>query len=114
MFKNITSAVFVTTLATLPVSAQAQDVPPEVVISYADLNLESKAGEEILERRIRKAVEKVCGGPALKINLSFARPIRECVKQVSLDAAKAKNAAVASYNAERLAIRDRKIRLAAR
>lgn len=114
MFKIITAAALATTLTAMPIAAQAEEQLPEVVISYADLNLDSKAGREILDRRISRAVEKVCGGPALQPNLSFARPIRKCVSQVSMAASKAKDLAVASYSEERLALKDRKIRFAAR
>ena len=41
--------------------ALAQNGPAQVSVSYADLDLSSRAGVRTLDRRIRSAVEQACG-----------------------------------------------------
>ena len=41
--------------------ALAQNGPAQVAVSYADLDLSSRAGVRTLDRRIRTAVEQACG-----------------------------------------------------
>jgi UrcA family protein len=40
--------------------ASADDDPKRVVVSFADLNLESRRGTEVLNQRIHHAAERVC------------------------------------------------------
>ncbi len=51
-----------------------------LLVSFADLNLNSERGVEILDRRIRHAVEQVCGGQP-QSNLMFGGPMRQCQRE---------------------------------
>ncbi len=61
MQKTITAfaAVFVATSLVLPTVSQAAE-PNSVRVSYADLNLASAPGQQILEHRIVRAAKIVC------------------------------------------------------
>ena len=100
-------------LAVWSAPALAKESGAQVEVSYADLNLSSKIGQDILERRILNAVQIVCGGPA-QPNITFGRPVRECIKSATGEAMKAHQLAVANYKTRRLALRDRKVRFAVR
>ena len=111
MLNMVTAAAIALAVSGAP--ALAQQAGAQVEVSYADLNLSSKAGQDILERRIHHATQIVCGGPA-EPNITFGKPVRECMKKATLDAMAARDLAVANYKAGRVALRDRKIRFAIR
>jgi UrcA family protein len=46
--------------AGVPAAALAQDVYPEVHVSYRDLDLRQPAGVKVFDRRLRQAVRAVC------------------------------------------------------
>jgi UrcA family protein len=54
-----------------PASAQTR------IVSYADLDLSSPEGQEALDRRIRTAVEQVCGRP-YPTDLVSQQHVRRC------------------------------------
>lgn len=76
------------------VQATAADsqVQPQAVntisVSYADLNLESAAGRDTLQKRIDRAAEKVCGPQSARLAGSLSRAVKaqECFQQARLDA----------------------------
>jgi len=107
----IASAAIAIAFSSAPATAGNEE--PQVEISYADLNLESKAGQDTLEFRIRSAIQEVCGGPA-QPNIAFGRPVRKCISKATAEGMKAHQMAVASYKTQRLALRDRKVRFAIR
>jgi len=109
--KIIAAAAIALAVSSTP--AIAGEKGAQVEVSYADLNLSSQAGQDILERRIRSAVQEVCGGPA-QPNITFGRPVRECIKKATSEAMAAHELAVANYRTQRLALRDRKVRFAIR
>lgn len=41
--------------------ALADETRPDMVVSYADLDLSSEAGQKVLEKRIDAAAKKYCG-----------------------------------------------------
>lgn len=45
-----------------PVFAQTLDTAPSVSVKYGDLNLGSRAGAQVLLKRIEAAANTVCGG----------------------------------------------------
>jgi len=60
MLKTLTALAL---LAAAPVAANAQTAPQtgaSVTIGYADLNLASRSGVAELDRRIARAIDKVC------------------------------------------------------
>jgi UrcA family protein len=60
------AALVLTTFAT-DVHAQANNDPPTVRVSYADLNLSTQTGRAELSARIDHAVDGVCGRPPLTV-----------------------------------------------
>lgn len=42
------------------VPALAEDDPPSITVKFGDLNLDNRAGAEILYRRLQKAAMRVC------------------------------------------------------
>lgn len=109
---NIIAAAAIA-LAVSSAPTTAGDKATQVEVSYADLNLESQVGQEILDRRLRNAVEIACGGPA-QPNLVFGRAVHKCIAKMMPIAEAEAELAVASYKTQRLALRDRKIRFAIR
>ena len=63
--------------AALPLSAMARDESPTENVPYGDLNLATEAGVETLDRRLDRAVERVCGVAAPR-SLGVNRIIEEC------------------------------------
>lgn len=61
-----------------PVPGVLVSAPDYRVVSYADLNLDSEAGQEVLSRRIRNAAEEVC--PDVGRLLVMAAYRRECLR----------------------------------
>lgn len=59
----------------------AKPIAPQVrVVSYADLDLSSAAGQARLERRIQAAVRDVCG-EANSADLARRQSARECIAE---------------------------------
>jgi len=69
---------------------------PKQVVSYADLNMDSMAGASALYHRIRRAAERVCGGPVDERELSTAARLRFCKEQAVERAVDSINSAVLS------------------
>ena len=61
-------------VAAVPAVAQA---PEGIEVSYADLNLASTAGRQVLDRRIAGAAEQLCGKFS-PVDLSFAEAVQAC------------------------------------
>ena len=61
--------------------AFAKPVTPETrVVSYADLDLSTAAGQARLDRRIEAAVRQVCGA-ATNFELARRQAVRDCVAE---------------------------------
>ncbi len=50
-----------------------------VRVAYADLNLQSAQGQEVLQKRIRTALRMVCPRPDLPASLREIKTHRECI-----------------------------------
>lgn len=50
-----------------------------IAVSYADLNLASTSGLDLLYRRVKSAANKVCGVENMKVSLDIVRNNRACV-----------------------------------
>lgn len=72
-----------------------------VRVSHADLNLASAAGQEILDRRIKRAAEKVCG--RLNGTLRTDMKVRKCRRGAIAAAQPSRDLAISNYSGERLA-----------
>ena len=68
-----------------PTPAAAAEPLPTRVVSYADLNLATEAGQRRLQRRIDHAARSVCA-PLDGRSLKEAAAWRECVAQASTGA----------------------------
>ena len=55
-------------------------------ISYADLNLDNRAGAEVMLARIERAVGRVCGQRTGTIPLAFRVRIERCMEEETADA----------------------------
>jgi UrcA family protein len=66
-------------------AARADDSPPQVKVSYADLNLSSTQGAEALYRRIKSAAGEVCY-PREERNLALMANRRACIQKAISDA----------------------------
>ena len=63
--------------------AFAKPIAPEVrVVSYADLDVSTAAGQARLERRIQAAVRDVCGA-APSYDLARRQAVQECITETS-------------------------------
>lgn len=82
---------------TASASAQARTTK-SVEVSYADLDLSSDAGQNILDGRIKGAVRKVCGGYE-RMNLSQIADHSNCVEEANLSAKRAKVSLIAQATA---------------
>lgn len=110
-FTKIAATIALGTATAFTVPAAAQDAP-QVSVSFADLNLSSQSGVEILDRRIDKAISDVCGGMAprdVRRNLQF----KACVKETTAMVQPERDLAVSDYREGRLAMGNRVIRFAA-
>ena len=67
--------------------------PEGITVSYADLNLASVAGRDILDRRIAGAAEQLCG-QARPVELSWAAAVETCRAETIALTQPQRNAAV--------------------
>jgi UrcA family protein len=75
--------------AALAAGAQAADVP-QVHVKYADLNLNTAAGANVLYRRIRGAADQVCGVSSTR-ELARLEQAKTCAAHAVADAVAAVN-----------------------
>jgi UrcA family protein len=88
------SMLIVVSWAMAPAASQAEE-PISVGVSYADLNLSSTTGQQILQRRIAYAAMSVCG-VADHRDLKFSSAVSDCRAGAIGDAQPAYAAAVAA------------------
>jgi UrcA family protein len=73
------------TLISTPAFAQAvqtnDEGPRQSAVSYADLNLNTQGGHDVLVARIHRAAESVCGPEPDSRDLKRLGPYRQCMKQ---------------------------------
>ena len=60
--------------------------PPTAIVSFADLNMQSNAGRETLDRRIRRAADMLCHEPG-KTDLDRLADQRDCYR-TAMDSAR--------------------------
>ena len=112
-FKTIAAALALPAAVAAPaVNAQAAPQGKTVLVPIADLNLNSQAGRDVLDRRIAKAVTTVCGqatGP-----LAYRTAAKKCQAKTMAAAKQSRDLAVAEYETNRFAkAENRVIRLVA-
>ena len=77
---RIVGLIVLASFTSLALGAATSDNPPQRVVSYADLNLNHKAGAQTLLFRIKSAARAVCE-PQLRRVLSRSTTYQQCLKQ---------------------------------
>ena len=72
---------FAALIAAVPSSARPGEETVTEQVPYGDLNLATAAGVEALDRRLDRAVERVCGAVTPRGSIQQGQLIRECMKQ---------------------------------
>ena len=112
MTNVLTSTAIALAAVVLPLSTATANELRSATVEYADLNLATSAGQAALDRRIRRAVNAVCG--PMQNRPSLDATVRLCRTETMLIARQSRDLAVASYGDGTLAKADRKIRFAAK
>jgi UrcA family protein len=76
---NISTIITAAAVALFATAASAQ-APQQVAVSYADLNLASAAGQEVLGHRIDAAARTVCGVDSDERMLAITTAAKNCHK----------------------------------
>jgi UrcA family protein len=80
-------------VSAIPSATFAREVVTTERVPYADLNLASEAGIETLDRRLERAVKRVCGGDARHMGLQDE--VIECREKARAGIAPQRNYAIA-------------------
>ncbi len=112
MTNVLTSTAIALAAVVLPLSTVTANELRSATVEYADLNLATSAGQAALDRRIKRAVNAVCGRMLNRPSLDAT--VRLCRTETMLIARQSRDLAVASYGDGTLAKADRKIRFAAK
>jgi UrcA family protein len=67
-------------------SGGSQNEYPRLSVSYADINLATQTGAEVMLRRIFQAARQVCGDRAGIRDIAERREIRFCIRVASANA----------------------------
>lgn len=111
MTKTFATAALAIAAVAMPLSVAHASEGRNVTVSYADLDLSSKAGQQIFDRRIERAIESVCG--RMTGRPTFDASTRDCQLETQAVAKSSRDVAVANYGNASLAAGERKIRFAA-
>lgn len=95
------AAATIALAATPALAAQAQSDGKTASVSYADLDLSGKAGQDIFDRRIESAIEQVCG--RIQNRPSLDASVRDCQRETMEAAKPSRDLAIANFSATRLA-----------
>jgi UrcA family protein len=77
LIRSAQAALIAATFGFAPVVAQGPAAPTQLVISYSDLDLSTRAGVRQLDRRIRSAVQLACG-PVSDADLVGKNDVIQC------------------------------------
>ncbi len=78
---NTVAAIALSVSAFAPAAVQAREESNSVRVSYADLDLNSAAGQKALNSRIKHAVDTVCGRSNGALDLNQVRIFEKCRTQ---------------------------------
>ena len=110
---TFTAGILAIAAVALPLTAAQASEAPAAEVGYADLNLGTAEGQAIFDRRIDRAIEKVCG--RLENHPTFDSAVRRCQRETRVDAMQLRDLAVANYSRGQFAGSEtRTIRFAAR
>jgi len=93
MFKPLMMTALL--VATVPAFAADQPVPPTVRVTTADLDLATAKGRHTLDRRLRVAIDTVCGGDQTIIHTGLL-PTDPCRRAATLSVRSQRNAVIAA------------------
>lgn len=105
--KTITAALALTAAVGVPAFGAQAATQSSAKVTYADLNLASAQGREVLDARIEHAIKSVCGRTTGKIGMDQA--VKDCRRQTMASAKQSRDLAVADYAAGRFAKVDSKV-----
>ena len=91
------AAAAAASLVTLTPTAFAQEPAGQVRVSYADLDLSSRDGQRVLDRRIRTAVEQACG-PISSADPAGKNRVLECRTETLALARAQRDSAIAAVS----------------
>jgi UrcA family protein len=74
----------------------AYDPPRQAVVKFADLNIMSPLGAEVLNRRIEVAARSACGPEPTLRDLRSSRAFRDCVSHAQASGAELAQRAIAT------------------
>lgn len=74
-------------LAALPSLSAAQEVRPDVHVSYGDLDLRSAVGVKALDRRLARAVKAVCPTADGTVDQARKRAVQRCLAMKTAEVA---------------------------
>ena len=98
------------TLLPIVLAASAAISAPAIaqtrVVSYADLDLSSSAGQAALDNRIDNAIRQVCGS-AWPLDLQSQNEVRRCRSQTRADIQAQRNDALAQAQNNRIRLSSR-------
>lgn len=100
---TIRTTILALVLAPAFMAPAMAETPTKVVVSYADLNLASAHGRDVLERRVALAAGHICG-PQVAGSVRDMQNREKCLRSVS-DGASPQIAAAIDHNGVRLASR---------
>ena len=83
--------------AAVPALAIAADEPTTVHVYYGDLNLTSESGIAALDRRLDRAVERVCGNGSVR-SLTENRAVARCERETRNSIREDREFAIAKAN----------------
>lgn len=86
----------------VPAAAATNEERVSETVSYADLDLTSEAGIETLDRRLDRAVRRVCGSPMVK-SVQSERRVTKCREQAWNAIRSERDLAIARAGERRLA-----------
>ena len=96
MFKPlIMTALLVTTL---PAFAGEKPVPPTVRVTTADLDLATAKDRRTLDRRLRVAIDTVCGGDQIAVHTGLI-PSNPCRRAAAVSVRRQRGALIAAADA---------------
>jgi UrcA family protein len=70
--------IFVSVLSSAAEASRLEDEPPTAKAHFADLNLKSQAGIEVLYGRIKHAARRVCDVPQRTRMIGTAQAVKKC------------------------------------
>ena len=95
--RAVTFALAALTVA-VPTAAHAETGPRTERVSYGDLNLASEAGVKALDRRLDRAVRRVCGDDHR--NLVMSSSVKNCIETARASIRPQREFAIARANGQ--------------